>query len=282
MIISHHTINIFDKKVFERAFVTPPFKNYNPLPEEACFLFVLEGSNNSYSEEERLTLNEGEGVLMKCGNYIYEGKPNRDTGKCGLLAIHFYPEVLMRIYKNETPFFLKNKSHYKSNMSRVKSNVLMSKYIESLMFYFENPKLVSEGLAILKMREIILLLLNTKDSSAILNIMSNLFSTKIFNFKEVIESHIFSPLSIPDLAQLTHKSLASFKREFRKIYQDSPSNYIKNKRLEKAASLLSISNDSITSIAVDCLFNDVAHFSNSFKAKYNLSPSKYRMSQLHK
>jgi AraC-like DNA-binding protein len=282
LIISHHTINIFDRKVFERAFVIPPFKNYNPLPEEACFLFVLEGSNNSYSEEEHLTLNEGEGVLMKCGNYIYEGKPNSDTGKCGLLAIHFYPEVLMKIYKNETPVFLKNKSHYKSNMSRVKSNILMSKYIESLMFYFENPNLVSEDLAILKMREIILLLLNTKDSSAILNIMSNLFSTKTFNFKEVIEAHIFSPLSISDLAQLTHKSLASFKREFSKIYQDSPSNYIKNKRLEKAASLLSISNHSITSIAVDCLFNDVAHFSNSFKAKYSLSPSKYRMSQLHK
>ena len=112
--------------------------------------------------------------------------------------------------------------------------------------------------------------------------MCNLFSTKTFEFKEVVEAHIFSPISIADLARLTNKSLASFKREFKINYQDSPSNYIKSRRLEKAAKLLSISNDSISSIAYDCLFNNVAHFSNSFKLKYKLNPSNYRLSQLRK
>ncbi len=284
MIISHHTITLFEKKIFERAIVIPPFKNLNPLPKEACFLYVLEGSNNSYSEKEHLTLNQGEGVLMKCGNYIYEGTPDGETGKCGILAIHFYPDVLKKIYKNEIPDFLKNKDKlpFRSNMSIVKSNILIGKYIESLAFYFENSSLISEELIILKMKEIILLLLNTKDSHGILEIMNNLFSTKIFNFKEIVEAHIFSHLSISDLAQLTNKSLASFKREFRNIYQDSPANYIKNKRLEKAADLLIISNKPISDVAYDCMFNDVAHFSNSFKTKYNLSPSEFRVSQSRK
>lgn len=152
-------------------------------------------------------------------------------------------------------------------MALVKSSVLIKKYIESLLFYFENPALVNEELMVLKFKEIILLLLNTEDTTVIIEIMHNLFSPKEFSFKDIIESHILSPLSSSNLAQLTNRSLASFKREFKKIYDDSPANYIKNKRLEKAAELLVISSIPISAIAYDCLFNDIAHFSSSFKLK---------------
>lgn len=281
MLLEHRTIDIFEKKVFETAVVTPPYKSLNTLHNEACFLYVLEGSNDHFSEEGRLEYEAGEGVLMKCGNFMFKVSPDEDTGKGGFVAIHFYPEVLKKIYENEVPDFLKNKGKlsFLSNMALVKSSILIRKYIEGLLFYFENPALVTEELMILKFKEIILLLLNTEDAPAIIEIMHNLFSPRTFSFKEIIEAHIFSPLSISDLAQITNRSLASFKREFKKIYQDSPASYIKKQRLEKAAELLIVSDIPISSIAYDCLFNDVAHFSSSFKAKYGLTPSQYRLSQ---
>ena len=281
MILKHHTINLFEKKVFETATVIPPYKSLNQLDNEACFLFMLEGGNDHYSEEGHINYSRDEGVLMKCGNFMFKVNPDEETGKGGFVAIHFYPEVMKKIYENEIPGFLKNKKQlpFHSNMALVKSRVLIKKYIEGLLFYFENPALVNDELMVLKFKEIILLLLNTEDAPAVLEIMYNLFSPKAFSFKDIIESHIFSPLSIADLAQLTNSSLASFKREFKKIYQDSPANYIKIKRLERAADLLIVSNIPISSIAYDCLFNDVAHFSSSFKTKYKLSPSQYRLSQ---
>ena len=284
MILSLHTISLFNTKIFERAIAIPPFKQFNPLPNEACFIYVFEGGNNSYSEEKKITLNQGDALMMKCGNYIFDGQPHNETGKSGMIAVHFYPEVLKKIFKDEIPTFLinKNRLQFRNNVSIIKSNLQLSKYIDGLEFYFENPSLQTEELSILKLKELILLLLNTKNSETILEIMCNLFSTKTFEFKEVVEAHVFSPISIVDLARLTNKSLASFKREFNENYQDSPSNYIKSRRLEKAAKLLSISNDSISSIAYDCLFNNVAHFSNSFKLKYKLNPSNYRLSLLRK
>lgn len=281
MILEHRTINLFEKKVFETAVVTPPYKSVNRLDNEACFLYVLQGSNDHYSEEGRLEYEKGEGVLMKCGNFMFNVSPDEVTGKGGIVAIHFYPEVLKKIYENDVPDFLKNKDQlpFRANMALVKSSKLIHKYIEGLLFYFENPTLVTEELMVLKFKEIILLLLNTEEAPAIIEIMHNLFSPRTFSFKETIEAHILSPLSITDLALLTNSSLASFKREFKKIYQDSPANYIKNRRLEKAAELLIVSDIPISSIAYDCLFNDIAHFSNSFKAKYGLSPSQYRLSQ---
>ena len=281
MILEHRTINLFGKKVFETAVVVPPYKSLNQLDNEACFLYVLEGANDHYSQEGHIHYDKGEGVLMKCGNFMFKINPDEDTGKGGILAIHFYPDVLKRIYENEIPEFLKTPQQFpfQSNMVLVKSSILIKKYIEGLLFYFENPALVTEELMVLKFKEIILLLLNTEDAPTILEIMYNLFSPKSFSFKEIIEAHVFSQLTITDLAQLTNTSLASFKRAFKKIYEDSPANYIKNRRLEKAAELLIVSNLPISAIAYDCLFNDVAHFSNSFKTKYNLTPSQYRLSQ---
>jgi len=281
LILEHRTIDIFEKKVFETAVVTPPYKSWNKLDNEACFLYVLEGNNDHYSEEGHIEYDKGDGVLMKCGNFMFNVNPDDETGKGGIVAIHFYPEVLKRIYENDIPDFLKNKHKlpFHTNMALVKSSALVHKYIEGLLFYFENPTLVKEELMILKFKEIILLLLNTKEAPAIVEIMHNLFSPKTFSFKEIIEAHIFSPLSITDLAQLTNSSLASFKREFKKIYRDSPASYIKSKRLEKAAELLVVSTLAISSIAYDCQFNDIAHFSNSFKTKFGLTPSQYRLSQ---
>ncbi len=284
MIINHDTINLFGKKIFEKAIVKPPFKNLNILSNEACFLHVLEGENASYSEEEHLIVHQHDAVLMKCGKYIYEGKPDAISGNFGLIAIHFYPEILLKIYKHDIPEFLKSGKNtpFKRNMALVKSDHLIQKYIEGLLFYIENPEMVTEELIVLKIKEIILLLLNSKNGPAILNIMYNLFANKDFSFNEIVEAHIFSPITISDLANLTNRSLASFKREFRNVYHDSPANFIKNKRLEKAAVILRMTENSISSIAYDCQFNNLAHFSTAFKAKFNVTPSVYRMSQKQK
>ncbi|MBN4047239.1 helix-turn-helix transcriptional regulator [bacterium AH-315-P13] len=285
MILKYQKITLFKKNVFERLVVKPPFKKIHSNYKNACFLYVLEGSSNSYSEEGKTIIHENEGVSIRCENFITKLISNSETGKCEILAIHFYPEVIRQIYQNEIPEFQTNEYHapFESNLGHVKSNVLIRKYIESLLYYFENPKLINEKLLILKVKEIILLLLDTKEYYSISEVLHNLFSYTSFSFKEVIEKNIYSPITVPELAQLTNKSVSSFKREFRKIYSDTPANYIKNKRLEKAAKLLIISdNTTISTIAFECQFSHVSHFSDSFKKKYNISPLNYRLTQLLK
>ncbi len=94
MLLKHHTINLFEKKVFETAVVKPPYKSLNLLYNEACLLFMLEGGNDHYSEEGHINYDKDESVLMKCGNFMFDVIPDKDTGKCGFVDIHFYPDVL--------------------------------------------------------------------------------------------------------------------------------------------------------------------------------------------
>jgi len=284
MILERQTIKLFEREVFERVVVKPPFKYTSLAKDKACFFHVLQGTVNSYSGKEYFKIEENEGVLVKCGNFIFERMAKNDTENCNIIAIHLHNDVLKKIYEKDIPGFFINKKELsnQSNLSLIKSNVQVKKYIDSILFYFDNPSLIHEELLIVKVKELLLLLMNTKEATTIVEILENLFSENSIFFKEVIESHVFSPISIADLALLTNNSLATFKRKFNKIYQDSPANYIRNRRLEKAANLLSISNEPIGSIAYNCQFNNISHFSTSFKVKYNFSPLQYRLSQKQK
>ena len=283
MIIDYKRIDLFGKLLFEKAVIKPPFKIDVPMPDEACFLHVRQGEYYSVSEEESLTVPEKQAVLMKCGNYLGKMVGNPKNGIYEAIAVHFFPEVLKKVYEDALPEFLKKHNYrFHQNMVKLESTKLIEKYIESLFFYFEHPQLVSNDILILKLKEIILLLLQTENSPKVIEILSNLFTQRTFEFKKIIEAHIFSDLDIKDLAQLTNLSLSSFKRKFKALYQDSPANYFKRIRLEKAAELLSISDESIGQIAFDCGFKEIAHFSSCFKEKYGFPPSLYRVNLKHK
>lgn len=282
MILSHKQYDLFGKLIFERVIIKPPFKKPNPMPNEACFLFVIEGEAISISEIDTIRLRSKESVLMKCGSYISKMLPSVSSKTYQAIAVHFHPEVLKKVYERDLPeFLIKPKSSWmiNSGMIKIKADVLLIKFIDSLLFYFENPELVNDELLILKLKECILLLNQSGEALAIQQILSGLFSPNTNSIRQVIDAHIFSDLTVANIAQLCNLSISSFKREFWKIYDDSPAIYIKNKKLERASELLVASDQRISDIAYECGFNSIAHFSKSFQKKFKSTPTDYRLNQ---
>jgi AraC-like DNA-binding protein len=283
MLLNQNTLNLYGEKLFERARVTPPFKRANHLSNEACLLFFSEGGNNHYSQSESLTVTTGDGILMKCGNFFFDLIPDEESGNAEMIAVHFFPKVLKQLFKQTPPKFLVEPDNLVSNqyMTQINGDQVLAAYMESIMLLFKNPSLADEEVLALKLKEI-LLILSKMDNSGVRQILLNLFNPTSVAFKQTIEAHLFSQLSLDDLASLTNNSLTSFKRKFKEIYNDSPANHIKNTRLKKATKLLQLSDKSVADISYECAFNDQAHFSNSFKRKYNLTPSAYRLAQSSK
>ena len=282
MIVEYKTMELYGRMLFEKVILIPPFKKNNPMSNEACFLYIMDGEYNSLSEKEQMRIRANEAVLMKCGRYLSQMYASGDSKRYEAVAVHFYPDILKKIYDDKLPAFLKKGIANTKSMARVNSDLLIHKYIEGILFYFENPGLVNEEILILKTKEIILLLHQTKNAPAIHAILANLFNPVSYSFREVIEAHIYSPVTIRELARLTHMSLSSFKREFKKIYNHSPAVYLKDKKLARARELLSASGLRVSDIAFDCGFNNVAHFSKSFKQKYALTPTQYRLTHFNK
>ncbi len=109
-------------------------------------------------------------------------------------------------------------------------------------------------------------------------IFNNLFNPRQVEFKKTIYTHLYSDLSLEELAQLTNKSLSSIKSKFKEVYDESPAGYIRLKKLERAKELLALKGDSITDVVFDVGFNDLSHFSKLFKSEFGLSPRELQKS----
>jgi AraC family transcriptional regulator, exoenzyme S synthesis regulatory protein ExsA len=281
MVLDHKRFDLFDKMIFEKAVIVPPFSPPNNMPDEACFLYVLNGAQESVSPTERIRLQSKDALLMKCGLYFTEWIASTEYKQCEAIAVHLYPEVLKKIYEKEIPDFVKyyKKTSNATSMYKVCGDILIDNYIQSMLFYFENPTLVDDELVKIKLKELIHLLIKTEKATSLMQVISSLFSPKEYSFREIISANLFTNLSLEQLAAFTNLSVSTFKREFTKLYNDSPAHYIKTKKLEKAVALLSNEAYRISDIAYECGFTDIAHFSKSFQEKYSSSPSSFRLNQ---
>lgn len=278
MINDYKKYDLFGKPLIQKLALTSPFRYDFPVAEQACFLYVLQGEFQYKADNVEENIPANYSLFLNCitaGKQIHHARPD---STCEIVIVTFYPDILKKIYDRELPVLLQAPKNTLSNPSNEKINndFLIQKYIEGLLFYFENPSLVNEDILVLKLKEIILLLSQTQNAEAVQLILSQLFSPAAYTFKQIIEANLFSQLSLEQLAEQSHLSLSSFKREFAKLYNDTPANYIKNKKLEKAAELLLVSDQRITEIAFHCGFNDLANFTRSFSDKYHRTPREYR------
>lgn len=273
------TIELFEKPLFNLVTISEPVKMATAMPEDqAGFVYILKGGCINHSETEELRLIQNRAVLAKCGNSTFSTITIDGKTEYQAIVVKFHKEVLEKLYHNSPSLFSKHKSYeLKVNSTMIETNVLLEQYATGLVSLFDHPELVSEELLKLKLNELIIHLLNSDNSPEVLGIMTNLYEKRTFEFKEIINAHICSSLGIEELAQLTNQSLSTFKKTFKRIYNDTPNKYLIGKRIEKVAELLQVSNDSLSHIAYDCEFKTLAHMSRVFKAKYGVSPSKYRL-----
>lgn len=284
MVIDYKKIDLFGKSFIQKIVLQPPFKFAFPVSEQACFLYMHEGEMQYQSDDVHVNIPTNYSLFLNCinsGRQIHNAGSN-SNGE--IVIVTFHPDILKKIYERELPMLLQRPGSIISNLSseKINNDFLIQKYIEGLLFYFENPSLVNDDILILKLKEIILLLSQTRNAESIQVILSQLFSPVTYTFKQIIEAHLFLQVGVEELARKANLSISSFKREFAKLYSDTPANYIKTQRLEKAAELLLASGNRITDIAFNCGFNDLANFTKSFHDRYEVTPTNYRLKLKHK
>lgn len=284
MIKDFKEFELFGKMTFVKAAIEPPFRVTAKMANEACFYYVISGNATVTTSTQRFTANTSEGLVMQCGNYLNDYLSNAEGMEyCEAIAIHLDPEVLKMIYDKEFPDFMQQVHKVKSiGYQKLQSSEALKSYIESLLFYFDHPELVSEELLKLKLKELILLLARTDKAETVRNLLSSLFSKEQVSFKEIIEANLYNNLSLDELATLANLSLSTFKREFVKLYQVSPAKYIRQRKLAQAAKLLRNTSLRISDVAFDCGFGDLAHFSKTFLKVYGHSPSDFRLNEKNK
>ena len=85
-----------------------------------------------------------------------------------------------------------------------------------------------------------------------------------------------SPLTLEELSAEATMAPNYFCRIFRNVTGRPPIDYLNYYRIERAAELIYATNENLTTIAMQCGFNDLGYFSRSFKKYKGMSPREYR------
>lgn len=269
-------ILLFGKPLFTWYEILTPIEGGFNLPAESCFAYIIEGDEQDLTKSGFLA-KKGTVILSLCGKTVGRSLSKIKSGKLSAIVVHFDREVLQKVFGGQKPKFWRELDHpLKKDTSQEDATALVRAYFSCIAKFFEHINVLSEEILAIKLKEIILLLLQTQESSNLNVIIRSLFSDKTFSFREVIDYNMYEPLNLQRLADMTNSSMASFKKKFNKMYDSTPARYITQKKLEMARRILTYSHSPIKEVCYECGFINPSSFSRMFKDQYGCSPTKFR------
>ena len=149
----------------------------------------------------------------------------------------------------------------------------------SLMFFeMSNPSYGSDKIC-QDLLEILLLWI-IRDQHVIPVAFSATYMTKeCAQIKDYLDSNYADHITLDTLTELTHMNKYYMAHSFSKHTGQSPIQYLNNRRMEAACTLLKDTDYSISSISSTVGFSSQSYFTQAFRKKYGMTPIRYR--QVH-
>jgi len=93
---------------------------------------------------------------------------------------------------------------------------------------------------------------------------------------EFLESSLESDINLESLAHLAQMSVATFIKAFRAAFHTTPYQFLLDRRIDRAKTLLSSTRLSITEISAAVGFSTPNHFATTFRQRVGLTPRDFR------
>lgn len=101
-------------------------------------------------------------------------------------------------------------------------------------------------------------------------------SRHLLRARELVDAHYREPIAVADMARAARLSRAHFSREFHRTFGETPQAYLVTRRLERAASLLRLTDWSVAEICLSVGWRSQGSFTTTFTRTFGLPPNAYR------
>jgi AraC family transcriptional regulator len=91
-----------------------------------------------------------------------------------------------------------------------------------------------------------------------------------------LHDRVCEPLTVRDIAADAGVHPIYLARQFRRFFGCSPADYVRRRRIERAALLVRTTSQPLSTIAIECGFVDQSHFTRVFRHTFATSPAAYR------
>lgn len=196
-------------------------------------------------------------------NYPKDGLPHK------AVVMHLTTERLKQFYAaagtEHKTIFRESKIHH------FQEHPLLKSCLASLIPYFEMKGSFPEHIASLKITEAISII--REIDKEIDPILTNFEEPGKIDLVAFMERNYMFNMSLERFGYLTGRSLSTFNRDFRKIFQTTPQRWLTQKRLELAYYHLKEKHKRPSDVFLEVGFEDLSHFSHAFKKQYGFVPS---------
>ncbi|WP_417861381.1 helix-turn-helix domain-containing protein [Winogradskyella sediminis] len=195
-------------------------------------------------------------------NYPKDGQPHKSV------VMHLSIDRLREFYTNLN---VKPKVSATQKIRSFSKHPLLESCLASLIPYFDVQDKFPENIASLKITEAISVL-RTIDKD-IDNILANFEEPHKIDLSSFMEKNFMFNMPLEKFGYLTGRSLTTFKRDFHKLYNQTPQRWLTQKRLELAHYQLTEKNRKPVEVYLETGFENLSHFSYAFKKQFGLTPT---------
>jgi AraC-like DNA-binding protein len=252
------------------------FKNHVVFDQYAIS-FVLNGQKEIYRATENTILKAGQAMPIPQGNSIIAEHSLNDNPYSSFVVL--FPGSLVSDFLAKHPQIVNPVNHPEDVPLYIPfaSTPYLNEYIKSIQALINGGHELSYTIALHKLEELLLVIYEIFPVQLI-NLFRHHQHSPQLSLKSVVESNLFSKLTLDELAFLTNRSRSSFKRDFEKAYGISPQRYIRERKLEAACAEL-VKGKQASEIYDTYGYENLSNFNTAFKKQFGLTPSAYRQTQ---
>lgn len=239
-------------------------------------IYIIKGTLKIKVGSGSITVNRNETLLLKKGTYFDFLKTSNDEDSNYESILFFIQDAFIldffKYHKIEIPKVTDEQIIY----HKLSGNVLLNSFMLSLIPYFDSTLGLNREFLKIKTFELLFNLIEI--DKALFKTLIKLNSYPSNDLVAIMESNYLKNLKIEDYALLTNRSVSSFKRDFKAIFQSSPHKWIAEKRLQLAFTLLRNGIRKPNDVYFEVGYEDFSHFSKAFKSKFSILPSEVNKS----
>ena len=234
--------------------------------------YVYSGEMILDNGAEQIRVRKGECVFIPRDHHITMYKKTYQVERyCGIFLMFtrsFLREMYCRLSLNRIS---PTTGKLPDGVIKLPRTVELASLFASMTPYFDPGVKPKADFMELKLQEGLMALLAIDDR----------FVPTLFDFNEpwkidildFMEENFMCDLSIEEIAHYTGRSLATFKRDFKKISDLTPEKWLIKRRLGKAYELMKTGKKKVVEVYAEVGFRNPSHFSTAFKKEFGIAPT---------
>jgi AraC family transcriptional regulator, exoenzyme S synthesis regulatory protein ExsA len=238
-------------------------------------ILLVNGGKTLHLKNRDITIDTSDILYLSQGNY-FMSEILGDKNNFESILIFFDDEYVFNFIKKYNIIL---DAVEQKDVLLLKRDEFINTCVSTVNQYFQSRVNNSLDLVKLKLDELFLYSLS-KDKEKFSTFLNKIVQTKSLRIKYILEENLDILSSVDDMCKLTRLNSKALRKEMIRLYNQNPKEWLDERRLCLATTLLKNTQKSVSQIATTCGYSSVSWFIIQFKKYYKTTPLLFREQNL--